>query len=162
MGQFANMLFQLMLGWVQTAASWLWALVTSNDASLWLRWLTEHWLPLLVGLCIAGVVIDFVVYLFRWQPYRVWRSFLHRLSRRRPGDDDMPPAQQRTWIYADGSTTVEQLQAPVPQAPAEQQRLDAPVRSTRRMARDIPVGEAYHQPVYPPQWQDHRDQGDQE
>lgn len=162
MGQLASRLFQMMMGWVQTAASWLWALVTQSDASRWLRWLTEHWLPLLVGLCIAGVVIDFVVYLFRWQPYRVWLSFLNRLRRRQAGDADTPAVPQRTWIYADGSTSVEQLQKPLPQASDAQHQLGAPVRPARRTARDIPMAEAYHQPVYPPQWQHTRNQGDQE
>ncbi|MDD6050084.1 MAG: hypothetical protein PUC00_02250 [Clostridiales bacterium] len=162
MGQFANTLFQLMMGWVQTAVAWLWALFTQSDASGWLRWLSEHWLPLLVGLCIAGVVIDFIVYLVRWQPYRVWRSFLHRLSGREKAEDADVPAPQRTWIYADGSTAVEHLQEARMQSPTAQPQLNAPVRPMRRTARDIPMGEAYHQPVYPPQWQHTRKQGGQE
>ena len=104
MGQFANTLFSLLLGWVQTAASWLWSLITNVDVSAWLRWLLDNWLPLVLLLCGAGLVIDFVIYLFRWQPYRVWAGALHRLTHRHgaPGEESDDPSQaQRTWIYAD-------------------------------------------------------------
>lgn len=156
MGQFAGTLFRLLLGWVQTAVSWLWNLVTSADVSSWLQWLLDNWLTLLALLCIGGVLADFLVYLLRWQPYRVWRSFLQRLSGKgEEGDEDAPeqPIPVRRWVYADGRTQVEEIPKGGFQSNLPEEHLSAPIRPTRRMARRASQEQAYHQPVYPPQWQ---------
>lgn len=162
MGQFANTIFSALLGWVQTAASWLWALISAPESGGWLRWLLDNWLPLLLMLCAAGVVIDFLVYLLRWQPYRVWARFLRRRKGEDPAGEEAPqPVFQRRWLYADGSTTVEDVhEAPEQPAPVIEQ-LEAPIRPTRRVARHTPTEKAYNQPVYPPQWQ-HDQQGENE
>jgi len=166
MGRFADTLFRMLLGWVQTAASWLWSLVTNTDVSTWLSWLLENWLPLTLLLCVAGLVIDFGVYLLRWQPYRVWRSFFRRMSARDELEEDPAPKPifQRKWVYADGSTEVEDVLTPVQEAsyPPED-RLDAPIRPVRRVVQATRE-QAYHQPVYPPQWQHHAqdEQGENE
>lgn len=165
MGQFASMLFSALLGWVQTAASWLWGLLTNADGNAWLKWLMDHWLLLAIILCLGGLVIDFVVYLIRWQPYRVWRSFLSRFSCKDDVEETEEPAQpvfQRKWLYADGSTSVEDVHEPLQEQPVHQsEKLDVPVRPHRRMARRTTPEQAYHQPVYPPQWQ-HNQQGENE
>ena len=166
MGQFANMLFGALLGWVQTAASWLWGLVTNTNVSAWLRWLLDNWLPLTLLLCIAGLVIDLLVYLLRWQPFRVWRSFFSRFTAQaeeKTAFEVQQPILQRKWVYADGTTTVEEIPDPLrdmkPQQ--EEERLLSPIRPTRRAARYAAAEQAYHQPVYPPQWQ-HDQQGENE
>lgn len=155
MGQFANTLFQLLLGWVQNAVSSLWSMIVSPDSNGGLRWLLEHWLGLLLLLCIAGALIDFVVYLLRWQPYRVWRAFLHsgrRHSTQRTEEEAQP--YQRKWAYADGTTTLEDLRNPPAQPAPEQgeQQLELPVRPVRRIARYNGTERAYYQPVYPQTW----------
>lgn len=155
MGQFANMLFIALLGWVQTAADWLWGLVTNTDVSAWLRWLLDNWLPLTLLLCLGGAVIDFVVYLLRWQPYRVWGSFLHRMKAKdipAPAEETKPLFQRR-WIYADGSTAVEDVRGGYQEPPVQSGQLEAPIRPVRRLARRSTPEQAYNQPVYPPQWQ---------
>lgn len=164
MGQFAGMLFRLLLGWVQTAVSWLWNLITNADVSAWLRWLMDNWLILLVLLCIGGILIDFMVYLLRWQPYRVWRHFLRRLSGKEADGEEQMQEQAipvRRWVYADGSTQVEELPEGGFTSNLPEERLNAPIRPTRRMARRVSQEQAYHQPVYPPQWQ-HNEQGEKE
>lgn len=162
MGQFAGTLFRMLLGWVQTAAAWVWSLTTNADATSWLRWLVDNWLPLVLFLCIGGLVVDFVVYLIRWQPYRMWGRFLRR--KEQPEADPQPassPAYQRKWIYADGSMEVEDVHVAPPEAPVEEERLTAPIRPVRRMARRTSPEQAYNQPVYPPQWH-HDQQGENE
>ena len=61
-------------------------------------------LPLVILLCIFGVVMDFLVYLIRWQPYRVWGNFwtrfLPKRARRTPTG--------RHLIYADGTMIEEE------------------------------------------------------
>ena len=161
MGQFANTLFSVLLGWVQSAAAELWALITSAESSVWLRWLVDNWLPLVLLLCLGGVAVDFIVYIIRWQPYRVWGRFLRRMRDGEDSSDAMEeqPVPSRRWLHADGSITVEDAREPLQPAPEEQ--LDAPLRPTRRVARRTTPEQAYHQPYYPPQWQRTNEQGEQ-
>lgn len=166
MGQFANALFSALLGWVQTAVSALWGLMTNSDASHWFLWLLENWLPLTLMLCAAGLLIDFIVYLIRWQPYRVWRSFLNRRAEKKQTApaDFVQLVNQRKWVYADGSTAMESDE-PSPYVSVQQEpKLTAPIAPTRRLARRSTPEQAYHQPVYPPQWQQNTQdyQGDNE
>lgn len=161
MGQFANMLFSALLGWVQSAAAELWSLVTNADVSLWLRWLLDNWLPLTLMLCVGGVVVDFIVYLIRWQPYRMWGSFLHRVTSKGEMDAELPEqvVPSRRWLHADGSVTEEDIREPLQVEPEE--TLAAPIRPVRRVARRTTPEQAYHQPYYPPQWQRTNEQGEQ-
>lgn len=157
MGQFAATLFRVLLGWVQNAAAWLWSLFTNKDTGVWMDWIQENWLPLTLLLCLLGVLVDFLVYLLRWQPYRVWGSYLRRRKERETAEAKAlaePVAYQRKWIYADGSTEVEDVRPAVQEStPDSEPKLDAPVRPTRRVARRASLEQAYYAPVYPPQWQ---------
>ncbi len=83
MGSLANSLFQFFLGWIRILLSSLWESVTMPSRGTLLGWIGEHWLVLLIGICVIGVVTDFVVYLFRWRPYRVWASFFRRMRKHR-------------------------------------------------------------------------------
>lgn len=167
MGNFANTLFSALLGWVQSALAWVWGLFGSGGADGLMGWLLDNWLALTVVLCAAGVLIDLIMYLIRWQPYRVWRSFWHRGAGEAQEEGAQEPLQ---WLYADGNlVTQEPPQAPeVPQAQPEL-ALEAPLRAPQRVipARNrrtqqppegyvLPSGDvvqaAYHQPYYPPQW----------
>lgn len=169
MGSFANALFSVLLGWLRNIASWLWQLVTSADAGAWMGWVLENWVPLTVLLCLGGLLVDLLVYLIRWQPYRVWRSFFRR-DREDNGDEpeeteDAAPVRQ--WLYADG-TVVTGAAAAVPGSgeTEEEPHLDAPLKPVRRVypakrrrasggaSAAAPGGEheAYHRPVYPAGW----------
>lgn len=180
MGSFANTLFSVLLGWVQSAVSWLWKLCGTEDAGSLMSWVLDNWVLLLILLCVCGVAIDLIVYLIRWQPYRVWHSFWNRMMGRAK-EEEAPqsasqPLQARHWVYADGSTAVEQEEPETRQAPDlygqtafQDMQLEAPVRSGRRVTparrrRSADGSEefllsdlggehqAYHKPYYPPQW----------
>ena len=100
--------------------------------------------------------MDFLVYLLRWQPYRVWRSFLQRLKGKAEEAPEATPDQPvsvRRWVYADGSTQVEEIPEGGFQSNLPEEYLNAPIRPTRRMARRASQEKAYNQPVYPLQWQ---------
>ena len=179
MGSFANTLFSVLLGWVQNAVSWLWRLISSDGADGFMSWVLEHWLLLAILLCAAGALVDLAVYLLRWQPYRVWRSFWQRLR----GTDEeeaeavQAPAESVEWVYANGVRVTEEL--PAGQTPLPDMRLQSPVRTAQRviparrrrtsdgsMEYVLPESEssqqAYHQPYYPPQWhtgEQHRTDG---
>ena len=97
MGSFINALFNFLLGWIRGTAQWLWSMVTSDSRGGLLGWAMRN-------LCIFGVVMDFLVYLIRWQPYRVWGNFwtrfLPKRARRTPTG--------RHLIYADGTMIEEE------------------------------------------------------
>lgn len=173
MGNFADTLFGVLLGWAKSAVSWLWGVISDDGNGGMLGWILDHWILLLVLLCLSGVLIDLVVYLLRWQPYRVWRS-------RRESREEVEALEQETkkadtgdarqWIYADGRMVTEEP-APLyaPREERAEETLDAPVRPVKRViparrrrvsahSEEIilpemgEVGDGYHQPYYPPQW----------
>lgn len=79
MGSFANTLFTIMLGWIQTAAASIWAAFTSENGGTLLDWIGRHWLILVIILCVIGVTVDLGIYLLRWRPIQVWKSYFNRL-----------------------------------------------------------------------------------
>lgn len=92
MGTLSNSVFQALLGWIRTLSSEIWSTVTAPDSSTILRWVGQNWLSLAAGLCVFGLIADWMIYLFRWQPYRVWRSFFRRKRRggAEPEEADFP------------------------------------------------------------------------
>lgn len=78
MGSFANTLFKVMLGWLQGATSAVWSAFTSKDGTSFLTWIGRNWLPVAGILCAIGLLADLCVYLLRWKPYKVWKSFFSR------------------------------------------------------------------------------------
>ena len=116
MGSFASGMFSAMLGWIRGAMAYLWQAAATPEGGGLLTWLADHWLPLALILCVAGMVIDLIVYLLRWQPYKVWASFFRRLSHRQKQEAEeeqthRPARRQRTvhrqWLYADGTARTE-------------------------------------------------------
>lgn len=85
MGSFANSLFKFLLGWLQGAVAAVWSAFTSKDGSALFNWIGRYWMLIAGILCVIGLTADLCVYLFRWKPFRVWKSFF---SRDRKNDDD--------------------------------------------------------------------------
>lgn len=80
MGSFANSVFIGLLGWFQFLVSNIWSNVTAPKSSSFLNFLSENWIILTAGLCLTGLIADFIVYLYRWTPYKVWSSFFQRFK----------------------------------------------------------------------------------
>lgn len=172
MGNFADTLFGVLLGWAKGAVAWIWGAVTNEGGSGLVSWVLDHWLLLLILLCLGGMAIDLMVYIIRWQPYRVWRSYRARRGEAEAAEDagTAPEAEAaRQWIYADGRTVTEEPSPLYAPKVEPEETLDAPVRPVkrvmparrRRVSSDseemiLPnlgeVGDGYHQPYYPPQW----------
>ena len=76
MGSFANSLFTILLGWLQSVVSAVWLALTSEKDNTFLVWIGNHWILIAGILCITGMVVDLCVYFARWKPYRVWKSFV--------------------------------------------------------------------------------------
>ena len=82
MGSFANQLFTLMMGWIQSACAAVWQAFSGTGEPAAINWLQEHWLIAAFVLCVLGAAADLIVYLFRWHPIEVWRSFFRRIKER--------------------------------------------------------------------------------
>ena len=82
MGSFANTLFRIMLSWLQGAVSALWSAFTSEKGGSFLEWIGNHWLTIAAILCLIGLVTDLGVYIVRWKPFQVWKSFFNRRKQR--------------------------------------------------------------------------------
>ena len=91
MGSFANSVFQTMLGWLQGLVGRIWNLsAPGQEGDSLLGWVGANWKWLTLALCLFGLVTDWIVYLFRWQPYRVWRRFFRHLFRRDREEEPAP------------------------------------------------------------------------
>lgn len=153
MGSFANTLFSLLLGWAQTLIAALWSTFTSGKAGGFLTWVGEHWIPLAVGLCLAGGLIDLIVYLVRWQPIRVWKSFFRRIragGREAEEPEGTEEAEQAAESEGperpaemEDRTPGETAAAPavVPMVPIRADQLEAPIPKRIPAAQDRTASE---------------------
>ena len=109
MGTLADSLFNLLMGWVRALVNAIWALFTTDHTNL-LEFLGKNWVLIVVVILAAGLAIDWLVWLIRWQPYHLWarraRRFLRmpepeqdeRRKKRAPSGDEtqkMPAAYAR-------------------------------------------------------------------
>lgn len=118
MGDFANTLFSVLLGWIRTAAEWLWSITGSQNNGGMIGWIGENWLALIIIVCAAGMLMDFFVHMLRWKPYKVWASFFRRITGRTGKNEPSDSGRlRRQWIYADGTTEYDEI--PVEEAPQE-------------------------------------------
>ena len=140
-----------LLGWLNPLLSSAWGVVNGRENLL--TFIGGNWKGLVLFLCLAGILIDLMVYLFRWKPWRVWRSFWERMRNPVPapvtGASDPPEAPD---------TRTEEPPAPAEDPGARQAAWeeDPPVRRRRRSRRhdEEAPGGAFYDPYYPPQWQE--------
>lgn len=97
MNGFANSVLSLLLSWIQVLIANIWSVLNSEDGGFLYRFLSANWLTLVVLMCIAGIVVDVLVYFIRWRPHYVWRSRWRRLRRKQPAEDilyEEPPVYE--------------------------------------------------------------------
>lgn len=111
MGSFANTLFSVLFGWLRSAVQWLWNCISQPGENSALAWIGENWMKLALGLCVGGMMIDLIVYLLRWQPYKVWGSFWRRVTGKGSHASEDSGRVRRQWIYADGTTQFDEVEA---------------------------------------------------
>lgn len=162
MGDFANTLFSVLLGWIRTAAEWLWSITGSQNNGGVIGWIGENWLTLIVIVCAAGLLMDFFVHMLRWKPYKVWASFFRRITGRTGKDEPSDSGRlRRQWMYADGTTEYDEIPVedepeaipslppqpqPAPSAP-EMYLEPAPVEDVRPAAAYSPYARPANQPA---------------
>ena len=116
MGSFANTLFTILLGWLRGAVSAVWTAFTSEKGNSFLNWIGDHWILLAVILCVIGLAADLCVYLLRWKPFMVWKSFL---SRGRDTEEDTEEPEEKPVLTRKTPERPQRVFAPVPPARKE-------------------------------------------
>lgn len=87
MGTLADSLFTVLMSWVRALVSAFWALFSSDHTTV-LEFLAKNWLIIALVIIAAGLVIDWIIWLLRWQPYHLWAQRARRLLRIESPEDD--------------------------------------------------------------------------
>ena len=100
MGTLTDSLFTVLMSWVRGLVNALWALFSSDHTTA-LEFLGKHWLLIAAVLIAAGLVIDWIIWLLRWQPYHLWAQRARRLLHiEEPEDEEEEdtPARARAAV----------------------------------------------------------------
>lgn len=93
MGTLTDSLFTVLMSWVRGLVDALWALFSSDHTTA-LEFMGKHWLLIALALIAAGLVIDWIIWLLRWQPYHLWAQRVRRLLRmEEPEGEEEAPAR---------------------------------------------------------------------
>jgi len=97
MNGFVNTLLSLMLSWIRAIISNIWTMLNSEDGGSLYQFLRANWLAIVISLCVICLLVDLIVYFFRWRPDYLWAARWRRLRRpsRSKEKQEMPyPLQQ--------------------------------------------------------------------
>ena len=132
MGTLADSLFNLLMGWVRALVNAIWALFTTDHTTL-LEFLGKNWVLIVVVILAAGLAIDWLVWLIRWQPYHLWarraRRFLRmpepeqeeKRKKRVPGGDE---TQKMPAAYAQADSGAPEEEEEEQWLPLQQPQVD--------------------------------------
>ena len=132
MGTLADSLFNLLMGWVRALVNAIWALFTTDHTTL-LEFLGKNWVLIVVVILAAGLAIDWLVWLIRWQPYHLWarraRRFLRmpepeqeeKRKKRAPSGDE---TQKMPAAYAQADSGVPEEEEEEQWLPLQQPQMD--------------------------------------
>ncbi|MCI6374597.1 MAG: hypothetical protein MR821_04820 [Clostridiales bacterium] len=132
MGAWADSLFTVLMSWVRALVNGIWALFSSDHTTI-LEFLGKNWLVIAIVLIAAGLVIDWLVWLVRWQPYHLWARRLRRLLRIPDPEDDEEEELRRKATAAQRPAARRQPE-PEPQAQEDWLPLAQPDEEAARQA----------------------------
>ncbi len=140
-----------LLSWVSTAARAIWAFLSRPEGSAAGQWLLAYWKELLAVILLVGILADALVYLFHWQPWRVWASFIrrHRHSKTSVSRKDGSPAASANSDLQAGLSTATKARLRVTAlldrlTEDEPATVALPYRAPMRSKED-----AFHEPYIP-------------
>ena len=119
MGTLADSLFTVLMSWVRALVSGIWALFSSEDTTV-LGFLGKNWMIIAGVMIVAGLVIDWLIWLVRWQPYHIWAQRVRRLLGEEPEEEQKPAPKARAAV-ARGRTMPKPPAEPVYEEPAHEQ-----------------------------------------
>lgn len=88
MNKFADTLLSLLFGWMRTFVEGIWNSFSSGQMQDTISWLGDHWLLLVLLLCVVCTVLDYFIWFIRWKPYVIWRNKLRRLFGHKESSED--------------------------------------------------------------------------
>lgn len=102
MGGYTERFMKLLLGWMKTLFDSIWGYIGSEDSGSFFRWLGSSWWLVALVLIGAGLVVDWIIWMIRWQPYHVWATRFRRIRRlfTRASGNELESAAQYTAQYA--------------------------------------------------------------
>lgn len=62
--------YMVLLGWMRALVDWFWVMVSGGSSSGW-QWFLSNWKIWLVILLGGGLVVDWLMWVIRWRPYRL-------------------------------------------------------------------------------------------
>ena len=86
MNTLSNNVLAVLFSWMRSLIQGVWGAMFSGTSKGFWPWLGDHWLLLIVLLCIGCTVLDYLIWLIRWRPYILWRQWLRRLLHRNAAD----------------------------------------------------------------------------
>ncbi len=89
MSGIGELAYTLLLGWMRALSDWIWSLSSGGGGSGAWQWFLSNWKVWLVILVIGGLVVDWLMWVVRWRPYRL----LSGRFRRAPAGG----AEPETW-----------------------------------------------------------------
>ena len=69
---FIQNLIEALLSWIRLMSNWVWDFLQADMGGGFLGWFKGHWRSLALTLIIAGVIIDWLIWMIRWRPYWLW------------------------------------------------------------------------------------------
>lgn len=109
MGTLADSLFTVLMSWVRALVSGIWALFSAEHTTA-LEFLGKNWLLIVAVLVAAGLVIDWIIWLLRWQPYHLWAQRARRMLR-----IEEPEEEEETHTRAHAAVTRSMGAVPMPE-----------------------------------------------
>lgn len=178
MSGFANTVFTLLVGWFQAVVSLIWSGLTGKGDGNILTWIGNHWIVIVIILCVVGSVVDLSVYIARWKPLVVIRSYFARKREKNipesavpaavagsrysvmPEDDEPEPVRNGYRpLFASNQAVQAETEEPLPEeiplnsAPAQNAGTGWPEQYESRKGsekREVPADSPYRRPAAEP------------
>lgn len=87
--------YTVLLGWMRALVDWIWSMVSgTGNSGVW-SWFLSNWKLWLLILIVGGLVVDWLMWVMRWRPYRV----LMDRFRRKPAKEAeaAPESAEDAW-----------------------------------------------------------------
>lgn len=98
MSGIGELAYTLLLGWMRALVDWFWSMYSgTGNTGAW-QWLLSNWKIWLIILLVGGVVVDWLMWVVRWRPYRLL------FGRRAPAAGDAQAAYDGGVGYYDQDT----------------------------------------------------------
>jgi len=119
MGTLADSLFTVLMSWVRALVSGIWALFSSEDTTV-LGFLGKNWMIIAGVIIAAGLVIDWLIWLIRWQPYHIWAQRVRRLLGIEQQEEEKPVLKAHAAVARGRAMPAQPFPAEEPEEEAQE------------------------------------------